>query len=169
MRWLLDDLHQQKFDDNGSVELEIKDLGGLYSTDGTASCAYGIKANSLENPVAEFRSIGKHIFTLTTRRGLEPICSSCFRRQRNCSTTKRSQNETKCLLVRRFVTSLVYESAGRKSTQQLNRRFDWDQKVVRWNIRRDFGLHKQQYSSQQVTKRLPWTIQNCNSGLKTYL
>jgi cytochrome P450 family 6 len=60
-----------RLDDNGSVELEVKDFSGRYSTDVIARCAYGVDANSLKNPSGEFRSIGKHIFTFTTRRGFE--------------------------------------------------------------------------------------------------
>lgn len=69
-----DDLNKyvhEKLDKDNKVELEMKELAALYSTDVIASCAYGIQANSLENPDAEFRRAGKSMFTLTFKRGIE--------------------------------------------------------------------------------------------------
>lgn len=65
------ELINKKLDANGSVELDVKEFSGLYSTDVIASCAFGVEANSMENPEAEFRKVGRQLFELTIKRGLE--------------------------------------------------------------------------------------------------
>lgn len=61
----------KRLDKNGKVELELKELASLYSTDVIASCAYGVEANSLQNPNGEFRKGGNSIFNMTIWRSLE--------------------------------------------------------------------------------------------------
>ncbi|CRK88816.1 CLUMA_CG002619, isoform A [Clunio marinus] len=67
---LVDFIHK-RLDDDEKVELEIKHLTALYSTDVIASCVYGIDAKSLENPKGEFREIGRLMFEPTFWRILE--------------------------------------------------------------------------------------------------
>lgn len=61
----------KKASKNNQVELELKSLAALYSTDVIASCAYGVEANSIENPDGEFRKAGDSIFASSFRRDLE--------------------------------------------------------------------------------------------------
>lgn len=61
----------QRLDKDGKVELEMKELASLYATDIIASCAYGVEANCLENPDAEFRKAGAAIFAQTLKRKIE--------------------------------------------------------------------------------------------------
>lgn len=61
----------RKLNADRTVEIDVKELAELYSTDLFAINAFGIEANSLENPEAEFRMIAQHIFSLTARRGFE--------------------------------------------------------------------------------------------------
>lgn len=69
-----DDLNKfihNKLNNNDSVELELKEVSALYMTDVIASCAFGVEANSLENPDGDFRTIGKEMFNFTFYRGFE--------------------------------------------------------------------------------------------------
>lgn len=61
----------KRLDKDGKAELEMKEMAALYSTDVIASCAYGVEANSLENPDGEFRKAGQAMFKMTFWRGLE--------------------------------------------------------------------------------------------------
>lgn len=69
-----DDMKQfvhKRLDKDGKVEVELKELASLYSTDVIASCAYGVEANSLDNPKGEFRKGGSAIFDMTLWRSFE--------------------------------------------------------------------------------------------------
>lgn len=61
----------KRLDKDDKVELELKALAALYTTDVIASCAYGVEANSLENPDGEFRKAGYAIFDRSFWRSLE--------------------------------------------------------------------------------------------------
>lgn len=54
-----------------AIELELKDLNALYSTDVIATIAYGVRANSIENPNGDFRTNGRRIFYFTFYRSFE--------------------------------------------------------------------------------------------------
>lgn len=60
-----------RLDKNETIQLDVRDLSALYSTDVIASCAYGVEANSLKNPEGEFRIAGRAIFERSVWRGLE--------------------------------------------------------------------------------------------------
>ena len=61
----------KRLDKDGRVELELKELSALYSTDVIASCAFGVEANSLVNPEGEFRKAGAAMTNITLWRGFE--------------------------------------------------------------------------------------------------
>lgn len=50
----------EKYADEGEI-IEMKETIAKYTTDVIASCAFGIQVNSLKNPDAEFREMGKRI------------------------------------------------------------------------------------------------------------
>lgn len=54
---------QKRLGNENKVEVEVKELASLFSTDVIASCAFGVEANSLENPNGEFRVAGKTFLT----------------------------------------------------------------------------------------------------------
>jgi cytochrome P450 family 6 len=60
-----------RLDENGKVELEMKEVASLYSTDVISSCAFGIEANSLENPDSEFKKAGTAMFKMSVKRAIE--------------------------------------------------------------------------------------------------
>lgn len=61
----------KKLGDGKGVDFDVRELTSLYTTDVIASCAYGVEANSLQNPNGEFRVAGKAIFARTLWRGFE--------------------------------------------------------------------------------------------------
>jgi cytochrome P450 family 6 len=56
---------------NNSSKLDLKDILHLCTTDIIARCAFGVEANSLENPNAEFCEAARAMFTLTFFRKIE--------------------------------------------------------------------------------------------------
>lgn len=56
--------------------IEIKEFVARYTTDVIGSCAFGIDCNSLKNPDAEFRKIGKRMFN---EQPIDIIRRMCFR------------------------------------------------------------------------------------------
>lgn len=48
--------------ENKDEPFEMKEFASRYTTDVIGSCAFGIECNSLKNPNAEFRQIGKRVF-----------------------------------------------------------------------------------------------------------
>lgn len=54
-----------------STTIELKELCALFTTDVIASCAFGVQANSLKNPEAEFRKNGRKVFDFNWKRALE--------------------------------------------------------------------------------------------------
>ncbi|XP_017069222.1 cytochrome P450 6g1 isoform X1 [Drosophila eugracilis] len=53
---------------SGKYITEIKEICAQFSTDSIATIAFGIRANSLQNPNAEFRNYGRKLFTFTISR-----------------------------------------------------------------------------------------------------
>ncbi|XP_026473516.1 cytochrome P450 6k1-like [Ctenocephalides felis] len=60
-----------KLADSKKPSDNARELSARYTTDVIATCAYGIKANCMNNPEAEFRSIGRKIFEVSFRRVFE--------------------------------------------------------------------------------------------------
>jgi cytochrome P450 family 6 len=53
------------FEGETTAEFEVKELCSRYTTDVVATCAYGIRGNSLQDPNCEFRQMGREIWEPT--------------------------------------------------------------------------------------------------------
>ncbi|KAH0816563.1 hypothetical protein GEV33_006229 [Tenebrio molitor] len=59
-------------------KVEIKEILARYSTDVIGSCAFGIECNSMRNPNAEFRLMGRRAFTQTIGDALKMVVIRSF-------------------------------------------------------------------------------------------
>ncbi|XP_046981040.1 cytochrome P450 6k1-like [Schistocerca americana] len=64
---------RSKLSAQGTVELDIKEVTARCTTDVINSCAFGISSNSVGNPDAEFRELGKKTFEYGIHRSLEVL------------------------------------------------------------------------------------------------
>lgn len=60
--------------------VEIKDVFARYTTDVIGCCAFGLECNSMKNPDAEFRRMGKRAFTQTIRDSVSIVVIRSFPR-----------------------------------------------------------------------------------------
>ncbi|CAH0553140.1 unnamed protein product [Brassicogethes aeneus] len=60
--------------------IEIKEILARYTTDVIGSCAFGLECNSMKNPEAEFRLMGKRAFTQTVGDVLKMVIIRSFPR-----------------------------------------------------------------------------------------
>lgn len=67
---------EQMVASNSSIE--IKEIFARYTTDVIGSCAFGLECNSMKNPKAEFRIMGKRAFTQTLRDSVSVIIIRSF-------------------------------------------------------------------------------------------
>lgn len=67
--------------------VEIKEILARYTTDVIGSCAFGLECNSMRNPDAEFRIMGRRAFTQTVGDVLKMV--------RDLLHSKTSLNEVK--------------------------------------------------------------------------
>lgn len=61
-------------DSDKSICTEIKDIVARYTTDVIASCAFGVNAHSLTNPLSCFRESGRKIIEFTYQRAIDFTC-----------------------------------------------------------------------------------------------
>jgi cytochrome P450 family 6 len=67
---MVEKVHED-LDENHKIEMELKDLALLYTIDVIASCAFGIEANCLKNPEADFRKAAQKMFENTLKRAFD--------------------------------------------------------------------------------------------------
>lgn len=60
------------------AEVDIKDVFARFTTDIIGSCAFGLECNSLKNPDAEFRKMGRRIFEQTTWEAVKTFIGLSF-------------------------------------------------------------------------------------------
>lgn len=65
---------------SGDAVLEMKELLARFTTDVIGTCAFGIECNSLSNPDAEFRRMGKKVFSEPRNQGAVAFLMLAFPR-----------------------------------------------------------------------------------------
>lgn len=63
---------------DGEQELELKELLARFTTDIIGTCAFGIECNSLDDPEAEFRRMGKKVFDSPRHSAIFSLLISSF-------------------------------------------------------------------------------------------
>lgn len=57
-------------EESDKIEMNVREVAAMYTTDVIASAAYGLKANTLENPDSGFREVGKRLYKFSFISGL---------------------------------------------------------------------------------------------------
>nr|AAF97936.1 cytochrome P450 CYP6N3v1 [Aedes albopictus] len=63
----------------GNTEIEMKDVLARFTTDVIGTCAFGLECNSLYDPDAQFRCMGRKIFAIAKGRFVKLIAAQQFR------------------------------------------------------------------------------------------
>nr|XP_969746.4 PREDICTED: uncharacterized protein LOC658247 [Tribolium castaneum] len=97
-------------------DLDIKEIFSRYTTDVIGSCAFGIECNSFKYPDAEFRKMGKKVFSFGLWRS---ICSFCIIYFPNLSYHLGVPTNEKD--VQNFFRGIVAESVNTRKEQNIKR------------------------------------------------
>lgn len=57
-------------DNSDTVEMNVREMAAMYTTNVISSAAFGLKANALENPDNGFREVGKRLYAFSFLKGL---------------------------------------------------------------------------------------------------
>lgn len=58
---------------NDGDDLDVTEIMAKFSTDVIGSCAFGVEANSLKDPNAEFRRMGRAVFEISRFRAMVQV------------------------------------------------------------------------------------------------
>jgi cytochrome P450 family 6 len=97
-------------------ELEMKDILARFTTDVIGSCAFGLECNSLEDPNAEFRRMGRKVFEQPRNVAVKQFFMTCFKDLSRRLHIKQTQDE-----VSEFFMSAVKETIAYRETNNVQR------------------------------------------------
>lgn len=96
--------------------LEVKDLLARFTTDIIGTCAFGINCNSLDDPKAEFRTMGKKVFETSRHPRVVHILMASFRSTARWLGMKSVQED-----VSKFFMKVVRETVEYRETNNIKR------------------------------------------------
>ncbi|XP_044261216.1 uncharacterized protein LOC123009155 [Tribolium madens] len=97
-------------------DLDIKDILSRYTTDVIGSCAFGIECNSFKYPDAEFRKMGKKVFSFGFWRSFCSFCIIYFPKLSHHLGVPTNEKD-----VQNFFTGIVAESVKLRQEQNIKR------------------------------------------------
>lgn len=101
--------------DNGE-ELEMKELFARFTTDVIGTCAFGIECNSLNDPNAHFRIMGKKVFDEPRHSGTALMIMMAFK-----ETARRLRMKTNHDDVTKFFLGIVKETVELRERENIRR------------------------------------------------
>ena len=130
-------------ENNGSADIEIKDILARFTTDVIGVCAFGIECNSLKDPEVEFRKRGKEVFTIERKSFMKFMFAFFFPKFAKFIGLKTTKPE-----VEEFFMGIVKQTVNYRKTNNVNRNDFMDLLIKLMKNNENDGLSINEVSAQ---------------------